>query len=216
MPAQPPSWKQARWGWKRTHSRVPAEDVARCRPTGDGIKKSPEAAASPGEARGLESDGADGATLLDVLSLMKLPALKNLTILSSINHESLRNLLRAHGNSLKTLVILIDNLNGLVSTSRSNGVLHLCPNLTELTILCRNVLSRFHNSTFPATNMLHSATPVRALTKIKIILPATVWAKSSTLKWETFFADFSNQVKRTIPNLQEVQLGSAPSWPTNE
>ncbi|KAJ7052176.1 hypothetical protein C8F01DRAFT_1376079 [Mycena amicta] len=156
------------------------------------------------------------ATLLEVLSLMKLPALKNLTILSNIIHASLRNLLRAHGNSLKTLVVLIDNLNALVSTSRSNGVLHLCPNLTELTILCRNVLFRYPNSTFPATNMLHSATPVRALTKIKFILPATVWAKSSTLKWETFFADLSSQVKRTIPNLQEVQLASAPSWPTNE
>ncbi|KAJ7051675.1 hypothetical protein C8F01DRAFT_1091382 [Mycena amicta] len=71
MPAQPPSWKQAHWGWKRPHSRVPAEDIARCRPTGDGIKKvgtdfqphgrsdasskSREAAALPGEARGLET-----------------------------------------------------------------------------------------------------------------------------------------------------------------
>ncbi|KAJ7048734.1 hypothetical protein C8F01DRAFT_1266617 [Mycena amicta] len=155
-------------------------------------------------------------TFVDIVSLIKLPSLKHLTILKNVWHIGLRKLLEAHGNSLTTLVVFIDNLNGLVSTSRSNGVLDLCPNLTELTILCRDALFRYASSAFPATNMLHSATPVRALTKIKFILPVTLWAKSSTLKWNAFFADFSSQVKRITPNLQEVQLGSAPSWPTNE
>ncbi|KAJ7051648.1 hypothetical protein C8F01DRAFT_1376744 [Mycena amicta] len=155
-------------------------------------------------------------TFVDILSLIKLPSLKHLAIIPNVLHTGFRKLLGAHGNSLTTLVVLIDNLNGLVATSRSNGVLDVCPNLTELTILCRDVLFHHANSTFPSTNMLHSETPARALTKIKFILPVTVWAKSSTVKWEAFFADFTSQVKRTAPNLQEVQLGSAPAWPTNE
>ncbi|KAJ7065587.1 hypothetical protein C8F01DRAFT_749622 [Mycena amicta] len=160
-------------------------------------------------------------SLVNILALMKLPSLKHLTILTNI-HAHLHDLFEAHGNDLTTLHILIDNLKGLLSTSRTNRVLHLCPNLTDLTILCGDVLEdvieasfpasqKLQSTRFPSMTMFHSATPARMLTKIKFRI-----GRSNPSKWEAFFKNFYTWVTQGIPNLQEVQLASSFDWPVDE
>ncbi|KAF7292057.1 HEME-HALOPEROXIDASE domain-containing protein [Mycena indigotica] len=144
-----------------------------------------------------------------LLSQIVLPSLRRLTLGPNVACDTF---LRTHGHRLTFLCI------PAVLFPVANGLLDLCSNLAELSV----VFSYQDMDNLSATvGYFNSAHPHECLTTINFTLPYNAMLRASGVNagvdvWNTFFVSFTSSIVPRLTALRDITLSDPVEWPTTE